>query len=51
MGVRSRRVRRQSVRWLRSVHVNTYPRFRYGRWESVCEHWRSPPGTQLAFEF
>lgn len=36
---------------LRSVHVNSYPRYRYGRWESVCEHWRSPPGMQLVFEF
>lgn len=36
---------------LRSVHVNPYARFRFGRWEDVCEQWRSPPGTQLAFEF
>ncbi len=32
------------------VHVNPYIRFRLGRWESVCEHYRSMPG-QLAFDF
>lgn len=48
---RTRRTRRLGSQRLRSVHVNPYARFRFGRWEDVCEHWRSPPGTQLAFEF
>lgn len=26
------------------VHVCSYPRFRFGKWESVCTHWRSLPG-------
>jgi len=25
------------------VRVRTYPRFRYGRWEQVCMHFRSLP--------
>jgi len=25
------------------VHVTNYPRFRFGRWEQVCSHWRSMP--------
>ncbi len=25
------------------VHVNAYERFRFGKWESVCSHWRSYP--------
>ena len=25
------------------VHVTKYRRFRYGRWEDVCEHCRSLP--------
>lgn len=29
---------------VKSVHVSAYPRFRKGRWEQVCQHWRSPPG-------
>ena len=28
----------------RAVHVCRYPRFRFGRWEDVCEHCRSYPG-------
>lgn len=35
---------------LRSVFVRAYRRFRYGRWEYVCQHWRSHPG-QLSFPF
>jgi len=27
----------------KSVHVNTYKRFRLGQWETVCTHWRSWP--------
>jgi hypothetical protein len=37
-------------RKLKDVHVNAYARFRFGKWESVCEHWRSHPG-QLSFNF
>lgn len=48
---RRRRPRRHLHSRIKTVHVNPYTRFRFGRWESVCEHWRSPPGTQLAFEF
>nr|DAX13858.1 MAG TPA: hypothetical protein [Bacteriophage sp.] len=25
------------------VHVNQYKRFRLGKWEHVCQHWRSYP--------
>lgn len=31
----------------RGVHVSSYFRFRKGRWESVCEHCRSHPGTNI----
>lgn len=33
----------------RSVFVHAYPRFRFGRWESVCQHWRSHPGQMQLF--
>ena len=33
----------------RSVHVRPYPRFRLGKWESVCEHCRSYPGQLSLF--
>lgn len=32
------------------VHVRAYTRFRFGRWENVCSHWRSMPG-QYEFAF
>jgi len=32
------------------VFVHQYQRFRFGRWEDVCAHFRSFPG-QLAFDF
>ncbi len=35
---------------IKTVFVHAYPRFRFGRWESVCQHWRSHPG-QLSFPF
>ena len=35
---------------LKVVHVRAYQRFRFGRRESVCSHWRSLPG-QLEFSF
>jgi hypothetical protein len=25
------------------VRVNAYPRYRYGKWEFVCSHYRSMP--------
>ncbi|TCT20800.1 hypothetical protein EDC35_105244 [Thiobaca trueperi] len=31
------------------VHVSTYVRYRFGRWESVREHWRSYPGQLSLF--
>lgn len=48
----TRRIRRSRhpMQQIRSVHVSSYTRFRFGRWEDVCEHWRSHPG-QLAFDF
>lgn len=35
---------------IKTVFVNEYPRFRFGRWEHVCQHWRSHPG-QMSFPF
>lgn len=32
------------------VFVNEYDRFRFGKWEHVCSHYRSLPG-QLDFGF
>lgn len=46
----TRRTRRRSPHSLRIVHVDPYTRFRFGRWENVCEHYRSMP-RQLAFDF
>ncbi len=34
----------------KSVHVRAYVRYRFGKLEDVCQHWRSPPG-QMSFEF
>lgn len=45
-----RRQRRHSPQRDKVVHVNPYTRFRFNRWESVCEHYRSMP-RQLAFDF
>lgn len=28
----------------RAVHVRNYVRFRFSRWENVCQHCRSHPG-------
>lgn len=36
------------VRW-KSVFVRAYVRFRYGRREQVCQHWRSNPGQMQLF--
>lgn len=27
----------------KTVHVRTYNRFRFGKWEQVSHHWRSWP--------
>lgn len=34
---------------LKSVFVRAYARFRFGRWEGVCTHWRSAPGQLSLF--
>lgn len=34
----------------KNVFVRAYVRFRFGRIEHVCQHWRSWPG-QLSFTF
>ena len=33
------------------VHVRRYLRYRFNRWERVCEHCRSYPNQQLSFYF
>lgn len=38
-----------SMHSMKSVFVHAYPRFRFGRWESVCNHWRSAPGQLMLF--
>lgn len=38
------------IRRYKSVFVNAYHRLRFGKMESVCQHYRSHPG-QLSFEF
>jgi hypothetical protein len=35
---------------IKSVFVTAYRRFRLGKWEDVCQHWRSHPG-QFDFGF
>lgn len=34
---------------LKSVFVRAYRRFRLGKWENVCQHWRSLPGQLELF--
>ncbi|MGJ7497185.1 hypothetical protein ACSFA8_19155 [Variovorax sp. RT4R15] len=34
---------------LKSVFVRAYDRFRKGKWEQVCRHYRSPPGQLSLF--
>jgi hypothetical protein len=38
-----------SYRQLKSVFVSAYTRFRRGRLEYVCQHWRSHPDQLLLF--
>nr|MBS3723974.1 hypothetical protein [Delftia sp. PE138] len=33
----------------KTVHVRQYVRFRLGKLEQVCEHWRSHPGQLVLF--
>lgn len=33
----------------KSVHVRAYVRFRFGRIENVCQHWRSHPNQLVLF--
>jgi len=33
----------------KSVFVRAYIRFRFGRLENVCQHWRSHPGQLTLF--
>lgn len=41
----------RTPRMLRSmgVHVRSYFRFRFGKWETVREHWRSYPYQLVLF--
>lgn len=34
---------------IKGVFVRAYPRFRFGRWEDVVQHWRSHPGQMNLF--
>ena len=34
---------------IKTVFVHNYSRFRFGRWESVCQHYRSHPGQLTLF--
>lgn len=34
---------------IKTVFVRRYIRRRFGRWESVCQHWRSHPGQMSLF--
>ena len=34
---------------IKSVYVRRYTRRRFGRWEWVCQHWRSHPGQLSLF--
>ena len=34
---------------IKTVFVRAYPLYRFGRWESVCNHWRSHPGQMSLF--
>lgn len=47
---RSNRLRRAAPFRIKSVYVHPYTRYRFGRWEDVCQHFRSPP-QQLTFDF
>lgn len=47
--LRIRRRRSVAPRRGRGVHVRSYRRFRLGKWEDVCAHWRSHPGQLTLF--
>ena len=38
-----------AYRRFKSVFVRQYHRFRLGKWEQVCQHWRSHPGQLSLF--
>ena len=44
------RSRRSSASRTKTVFVHRYRRYRFGRWENVCQHFRSPP-RQLTLGF
>jgi hypothetical protein len=50
MSWRPRRYRHRANRGHRLVYVNSYDRFRFGRWEHVTQHFRSWP-HQLTLGF
>jgi hypothetical protein len=33
----------------KNVFVRAYIRFRFGKWENVCQHWRSQPYQYVLF--
>jgi len=35
---------------MKTVYVTAYTRFRFGRVEHVCQHWRSPTGQLSLFD-
>jgi hypothetical protein len=35
---------------VKTVFVTAYTRFRFGRFEQVCQHWRSHPGQLNLFD-
>lgn len=39
-----------AYRQVKSVFVNAYGRFRFGKWELVSQHWRSHPGQLSLFD-
>jgi len=40
---------RRAYSRVRSVFVRAYVRFRFGKRENVCQHWRSYPGQLELF--
>lgn len=39
----------RAYRKIKNVFVRAYIRFRFGKWESVRQHWRSHPGQLELF--
>lgn len=40
---------RRAYSKFRNVFVRAYVRFRFGKFENVCQHWRSYPGQLELF--